>query len=133
MRTATLTACVALLLALPAQAQDKEPEIITRLKKAKVDGPFLLVVHIQVKKGEEKAFLEAAKPCVEATRKEKGCVAYDVHQDSEDSTKFVFVEKWKSVKDLAAHFKEEHLQKFVGKLPDMVDGMPKFAFYAEKK
>jgi quinol monooxygenase YgiN len=124
---------VTLLLALPAQAQDKEPDVITRLKKAKVNGPFLLVVHVQVKKGEEKAFQEAAKPCVEATRKEKGCVAYDVHQDAEDSTKFVFVEKWKSVKDLEGHFKEEHLQKFVGKLHDMVAGEPKFAFYAEKK
>lgn len=133
MRVATLSAFAALLLALPAQAQDKEPEIITRLKKAKVDGPFLLVVHLQVKKGEEKTLLDAAKACVEATRKEKGCVAYEMLQDSEEPTKFVFVERWKSPKDLAGHFQEEHLKKFVGRLPDLLDGEPKFAFYAEKK
>lgn len=133
-RTLTLAACMAMALALPTNAQDeKEPEIITRLKKAKVDGPFTLVVHVQIKKDKVKDFLTAAKPCLAATRKEKGCVAYELHQDSEDETKFMFFEKWKGVKDLQAHFNEDHLKKLVGALPDMIDGAPKFAFYVETK
>lgn len=128
-----LTACLLLALAMPVAAQDKEPEIITRLKKAKIDGPFTLIVHLQVKKGEEKAFLAAAKPCIAGTLEEKGCVAYELHQDSEDPTKFVFFEKWKSPKDLTAHFEEEHLKKFVGGLGKLLDGVPKFAFYTQSK
>jgi quinol monooxygenase YgiN len=133
MRMTLLTACVALLLASSAQAQDKEPDLITRLKKAKVDGPFTLIVHVKIKKAQKKAFLNAANPCVEATRKEKGCVAYDLLHDSEHSTKFVFVERWKSVKDLEAHFAEDHVKKLLAALPDLLDGDPKFAFYAETK
>src|SRR5688572_18999530 len=83
--------------ALTAQAQDKEPDLPTRLKSIK--GPFTMIVQVQVKKGEEKKFIDEAKPCVAATRKEKGCVAYELHQDQEDPTRFVFFEKWKSVKD----------------------------------
>jgi len=128
-----LTTCAALLIAVPALAQDKEPEIITRLKKAKVDGPFTLIVHVKVKKSQRKAFTDAAKPCVEATRKEKGCVSYELLHDSEHATKFVFVEKWKSVKDLEAHFAEGHVKKLLAVLPDVLDGDPKFAFYAESK
>lgn len=135
MRTLTLTVCFALALGVSVRAEEKakEPEIITRLKKAKVDGPFTLIVHVQVKKDQVKAFLGAAKPCVAATVKEKGCVAYELHQDSEDPAKFVFFEKWKSVKDLAAHFEEDHLKKLAGALPDLVDGAPKFAFYQDAK
>lgn len=129
-RTAVaLSACVALVLALPAHAQDEEPEIITRLKKEKVKGAFTLIVHLQVKKGEEKGFLEAAKPCIKATRKEKGCVAYELHQDLEDPTKFVFFEKWKNPEALAAHFKEEHLKKLAGTLHKVIEGKPTFAVY----
>lgn len=124
-----LSACVALVMPLPAYAQDEEPEIITRLKKEKVKGAFTLIVHLQVKKGEEKGFLEAAKPCIEATRKEKGCVAYELHQDLEDPTKFVFFEKWKSPQALADHFKEEHLKKLGVALHKVLEGKPKFAVY----
>src|SRR5437588_8363002 len=114
MRMASLAACAALLLALPAVcAEDKEPELITRLKKAKVDGPFTLIVHLKAKKGQEDALKKAAKPCIEASRKEKGCVTYELHQDREDPTKFVFFEKWKSVKDLQSHFGEEHVKKLL--------------------
>jgi quinol monooxygenase YgiN len=133
MRTTLVAACAAMLLALPARAEDKEPDLISRLKKAKVDGPFTLIVNVQVKKGEQKKFLEATKPCVEATRKEKGCVLYEVHQDSEDSTRFVFVEKWKSVKALESHFGEDHVKKLLTALPDLLAGDPKFAFYVEAK
>jgi quinol monooxygenase YgiN len=124
----TFTAVVLLILTVPATAQDKEPDIITRLKKAKVDGPFTLVVVVQVKKGEEKTFLEAAKPCVAATRKEKGCIAYECHQDVEEPTRFVFYERWKSPEALAAHFKEEHLKSLADTLHKIADGAPKFAF-----
>jgi quinol monooxygenase YgiN len=133
MRTTLLAACAALLLALPARAEDKEPDLISRLKKAKVDGPFTLIVNVQVKKGEQKKFLAAAKPCIEATRKEKGCVLYELQQDSEDATKFVFVEKWKSVKALESHFGEDHVKKLLTVLADVIAGEPKFAFYVEAK
>jgi quinol monooxygenase YgiN len=110
----------------PAQ-EDKEPEIITRLKVAKVEGPFSLAVVLKVNEGEEKNLVKAAGPCVAASRKEKGCQHYEVLQDAENPRQFVFYERWKSVKDLEAHFKTEHFKKLVGELRGMVDGQPRFS------
>ena len=69
----------------PPVAKEKEPDLMARLKK--VEGSFSLIVSFQVKKGEEKTFLDAAKPCIAATVKEKGCKRYELHQDIEDTTK----------------------------------------------
>jgi quinol monooxygenase YgiN len=128
MRTPLLLAAgLVLALACPARAQDKEPEIITRLKKAKIDGEFTLVVLVKVKEGEDKNLLKLAKPCVAASRKEKGCLRYDVLQDAEHPQQFVFFERWKSVKDLEDHFTTDHFKKLGGQLKEIVEGAPRFA------
>ena len=125
-----LVAAVALLaLVGSAGAQDKEPDFMTRLKKLAPKGPFTMIVHVQVKKGEEKAMIEAAKPCVAATRKEKGCIAYDMQQDLEDPTKFIFYERWESVKSLEDHLAAEHTKKLIGTVGKIGAGMPKFVFF----
>ena len=33
---------------------------------------------------------------VAATRKEAGCIRYELHQDNDDPTRFVFVESWET-------------------------------------
>lgn len=128
MRILPALVLAALVVHVPAvRSQEKEPDLATRAKAFK--GPFTLIVHLQVKKGEEKGFIEAAKPCIAATRKEKGCIAYELHQDQEDPTRFVFFEKWKSVKDLEAHLAAEHTRKLVDHLGKIAAGSPRFAFY----
>jgi quinol monooxygenase YgiN len=123
-------ALLSLLIAVPAFAADeKEHELITKLKKAGIKGPFTLVVTFQVKKGGEKTLLAAAKPCIAATRKEKGCITYEMSQDVADGTKFIFYERWKSPEALAEHLAAEHTKKLVGKLPDLLDGVPTFGIY----
>jgi quinol monooxygenase YgiN len=131
MRTPLLAAGLVLVLACPAPAQDKEPEIITRLKKAKVDGPFTLAVLVNVKEGEEKNLIKLARPCVTATRKEKGCLQYELQQDLENPRHFVFYEKWKSVAALEEHFKTAHLKKLVGSLKDVLDGTPRMVIFRQ--
>jgi quinol monooxygenase YgiN len=94
-------------------------------------GPFVMIVHLQVKKGEEKAILESVKPCIAATRKEPGCLTYEFSQDTQDPTKFVFYEKWKSAKALEEHLAAEHTKKFVDGLGKVLEGTPKFTFFTE--
>jgi quinol monooxygenase YgiN len=132
MRTLTLALALAALALGSAAAQEgkKEPDVIARLKAVKgLKGPFTLIVHVQVKEGEEKAMLEAAKPAVAATLKEKGCLAYELHQDLEDPTKFVFYERWKSVEALRDHLGAAHTKKLLGAVGKIVSGAPKFAVY----
>jgi quinol monooxygenase YgiN len=128
MRTALLlAAAMVLTLSCSVRAQDTEPEIITRLKKTKLTGPFTLVVLLKVKEGQEKNLIKAAQPCITATRKEKGCLEYKLQQNLESPRDFVFYERWKSIKDLEEHFQTPHLKKLAGELKELLDGAPRFA------
>ena len=68
-----------------------------------------LIATLKIKPGSMPAILEAVKPCIEATRKEKGCISYDLHQSVSDENQLVFVERWTDKASLEAHFKEPHL------------------------
>ena len=108
----------------PPPAKEKEPDLMARLKK--VEGSFSLIVSFQVKKGEEKTLLDAAKPCIAATVKEKGCKRYELHQDLETPTKFTMFERWDSVADIEAHMGAAHTKKLLGTLAKIADGPPAF-------
>ncbi|MGE0500598.1 MAG: putative quinol monooxygenase [Rhizobiaceae bacterium] len=60
--------------------------------------------------------LEALKPhaaaCIRETRKEKGCIAYDLFASVTDPETLVFVEKWENREDLTAHSKQPHLAEW---------------------
>ena len=108
----------------PPAAKEKEPDLMARLKK--VEGSFSLIVSFQVKKGEEKTLLNAAKACIAATVEEKGCKRYELHQDLENATKFLLIERWDSVEDLEAHLGAAHTKKFLATLGKIAAGPPKF-------
>lgn len=44
------------------------------------------------------------------TRKEKGCLGYELFHSLDDPDKLVFVEKWETREDLTAHSKQPHLK-----------------------
>ncbi len=49
---------------------------------------------------------------VEKTRKEVGCINYDLHQASDDPTEFRFYENWTSRSRLDDHLSSPHLKNF---------------------
>jgi quinol monooxygenase YgiN len=46
---------------------------------------------------------------IEPTRKEEGCISYDLYQDITNSGKFTFLENWQSKEHLDVHLKTPHL------------------------
>ncbi len=55
---------------------------------------------------------ELKKVClglIEPTRKENGCIAYELYQDSTNPGIFTFVEEWESKEHLDVHLKSPHL------------------------
>lgn len=69
-----------------------------------------VIATLTIKAGTADALLSAAKPCIDATRAEKGCLGYDLHASITDPNTLVFVEKWETREDLTAHSKQPHLQ-----------------------
>lgn len=62
---------------------------------------------------------------IEPTRQEKGCLLYELWQNSDDPTDFVLVEEWESKEALEAHLTSPHMlnmpdpSKLVAAPPDI--------------
>ncbi len=67
-----------------------------------------VIATLTVKPDMIKPLLAAAKPAIAETRKEVGCIAYDLHQSMTDDHTFVFVERWETRANLAAHMQAPH-------------------------
>jgi quinol monooxygenase YgiN len=122
-------ACVlAVLLLLPATAaaEEKENPILTFVK-SKVKDPdktFTLIIALKVKEGEGKKLEEAFAKAARATRKEKGCITYDLNYDAGDASRYLVYERWKSVDALKAHLETEHIKALLAALPELLAGTP---------
>ena len=69
------------------------------------------VAKIKAKKDFVNTVLKELLTLVEPTRKEKGCISYDLHRDNDDDSVFVFYEVWKNSDCLAKHIKSKHFVK----------------------
>ena len=67
---------------------------------------------------------------VAPTRREEGCVSYELLQNRADPTDFTFVEEWRSDRDLEAHFATEHLQDATRRIEGLVAAEPDIRTYA---
>ncbi|MEZ5810606.1 MAG: putative quinol monooxygenase [Rhizobiaceae bacterium] len=69
-----------------------------------------VIATLTIQPGSLDEVVDAARPCLEATREEPGCISYDLNMDVTDNTRLVFVERWKNRAALEAHFNAPHLQ-----------------------
>lgn len=56
---------------------------------------------------------QEALKLIEPTRKESGCIEYQLFENKDDSNNIIFVETWESEELLQAHLQSEHLQAFI--------------------
>ena len=50
---------------------------------------------------------------IDITRAEEGCINYDLHQDNENPSHFLFYENWASHDLWQAHMDNQHLKDFL--------------------
>lgn len=68
-----------------------------------------VVATLNIKPGTKEQLLESARTCIAETRKEKGCISYDLFASITDDDTMVFVERWESREALTAHSKQPHI------------------------
>ncbi|MEX0956858.1 MAG: putative quinol monooxygenase [Rhizobiaceae bacterium] len=68
-----------------------------------------VVATLNIKPGAKEQLLEPARACIAETRKEKGCISYDLLESLTEPETMVFVERWETRDDLTAHSKQPHL------------------------
>ncbi|MCL2658458.1 MAG: antibiotic biosynthesis monooxygenase [Betaproteobacteria bacterium] len=80
-----------------------------------------VVAQFFIKNGEVEKALTLAKTLVLETRKENGCVSYELCQSLGKDTHIVFIEEWESQAALDAHFQAPHFVDLVPKLQAMTE------------
>lgn len=114
------------LIALTLVAADDDHPIVALVKSKhkEVSKPFALIITIQAKEGKEKQLEATFAPCLKASRKDKGCVLYDLHADPDKPRTYVLIEKWQNLADLEKHLQAGHTQKLLKDLPELLEGPP---------
>jgi len=72
-----------------------------------------IVARIEAKKENLALVKSEVLKLIEPTLKEEGCIQYDLHQDNEDPTVFIFFENWVSRELWQVHMDNDHLVAFV--------------------
>ncbi|MFN4260614.1 MAG: putative quinol monooxygenase [Gemmataceae bacterium] len=113
-------------LAAPAWGQQEPHPIAVQVKSQlqDPDKPFTMMVYLQVKKGTQKQFETAFAKAIEGTRKEKGCIAYDLNRDVKDPTRYIVYERWKTLKDLEEHLRTPHITQLIEEVGDLFTSPP---------
>ena len=65
------------------------------------------------------------------TRKEAGCVRYDLLQNNADPTDFTFDEEWESDAALDAHLRTPHISAALARMPEFVASPPDIRRYTQ--
>jgi len=66
---------------------------------------------------------------LEPTRKEAGCIVYELHQNTADPSEFTFIEEWESDAALDAHLQSPHLQAAFPRVPELCASAPDIRRY----
>lgn len=74
---------------------------------------LIITVNFYPTKKNESDFLNAFKKLAEASRKEDGCIAYDIYAKGNGSSDYFLLEKWASKASLDAHSKTTHFVEFM--------------------
>jgi quinol monooxygenase YgiN len=81
--------------------------------------PITVVATFQARPGKEAELRAALTGLLAPTRKEAGCLGYDLHCSPEDRAKFLFHENWASKAHLDTHLQSSHIKALLPR----VDGL----------
>ncbi|HMO37664.1 MAG TPA: antibiotic biosynthesis monooxygenase, partial [Gemmatales bacterium] len=94
------------------------------------DQPFNMAVHLQGKPDQTEAFEAAFRPCIQATRREMGCIAYDLNRSLSEAGSYINYERWASLAALAAHLQADHTVRLLETVAPYLAASPDIRVYA---
>ncbi|MCQ4935168.1 MULTISPECIES: putative quinol monooxygenase [Anaerotignum] len=74
---------------------------------------IVLIAKSVVTEKNQAAFLQLAQKMVEETRKEQGCIFYDLVRDTNEADVFYFVEKYVDQAAVDAHTSSQYFKTYV--------------------
>ena len=93
------------------------------------DNGVRVVARVVARPGKVEELRVLLRGLIEPTRREPGCVVYELLQNKTDPTDFTFVEEWRSEADLDAHLQSPHLRQARSRLPELAAADPDIRRY----
>lgn len=91
---------------------------------------YIVVVHSHIKEEHIERFREITIQNAESSRREAGCVRFDILQQADDPSRFTFIEMFKSEEDGAAHQETNHFKKWLEEAPTlMVESRTRYIYH----
>lgn len=78
-----------------------------------MSDPFIVIARAEVRLEARALFVAAAETCIAATRREQGCLAYDLHESVTQPGRFVSYESWETRADIDRHMGLPHVVAFL--------------------
>ena len=88
-----------------------------------------VIARVKACPGKANELLSVLSSLVEPTRKEPGCLSYELLQNNEDPTDFTLIEEWRNNTTLESHFATKHFKDALIKLPNLVAAEPDIRRY----
>lgn len=88
-----------------------------------------VVAQMIARDGQEKFVREQLLSLVAPSRKDKGCLNYDLHESQDSPGTFLFHENWESKEDLDAHLEKPHVQKVLGTIGSFLAEQPQITLW----
>ena len=88
------------------------------------DKTITVVATFQARPGKETELRTALLGLLAPTRKEIGCLNYDLHQAPDDPARFLFHENWTSKAALDAHMQSPHLKALIPRVDELCTTFP---------
>jgi quinol monooxygenase YgiN len=90
-----------------------------------------VVATFEAKPGKESELKRALLTLIAPTRKETGCINYDLHQSPDDPRKFLFHENWTDKKSLGAHLQNTHVQVLLPRVDELCVAFPEIKIWEQ--
>ena len=92
--------------------QTKEIKTENNNMQLDVDSIVNLVITMEIDPSYKNEIKQIFATMVNETRKEKGCIIYDLYEDEKDSNSLVLIEKWATQTDLNNHSNSPHFKAY---------------------
>jgi quinol monooxygenase YgiN len=83
-----------------------------------------VIATFQARPGKETELKDSLIDLVAPTRREAGCLNYDLHASPESPAKFLFHENWTSQAHLDAHLKSAHIAALLPRVDELCLAFP---------
>ncbi len=82
---------------------------------------FFITAVVKARPKHREQVREAMISLLKPTRKEKGCIKYDLHESLDDPNIFLFYEIWANEECLTNHINSNHIKEYREKIACMIE------------